>query len=135
MRHYDKFGISEAGERRRVRLARDAIRLGLVEAQDATAARAPAAQIESDSLSAGREAFARREWEAAADLLLAADAVESLGAGDLERLAEAALWADRHVAGYMSSVPKRLIAVPRSGAGPVVPKAECRHRSDRAAAL
>ena len=96
MHLYDKFGISEPGERRRVRLARDAIRLGLVEAQDATAACAPVAQMESDSLSAGREAFARREWEAAADLLLAADAVQSLVAGDLERLAEAALWADRH---------------------------------------
>ena len=28
-------------------------------------------------------------------------------------------------------MPKRWIAVPRSGAGPIVPKAECGHRCDR----
>ncbi len=47
------------------------------------------------SLKAGRDAIARHAWEDAFDLLSAADASESLGAEDLERLGEAAFWIGR----------------------------------------
>jgi hypothetical protein len=80
---YDKLRIPEGGERRRDRLAREAIKLGLVEA--------PVRASSDDPLRAGREAFARHEWERAAALLEAAD-----GADDLLLLGEALLWANRH---------------------------------------
>src|SRR5438128_1038994 len=80
---YDKLRIAEGGERRRVALAREAIRLGLVE----TSARASS----DDPLLPGREAFARHEWERAAALLAAAEAPD-----DLLLLGEALLWANRH---------------------------------------
>ncbi len=44
----------------------------------------------------GNEAFARRDWDTAVELLSAADSAGELGPEDLERLAEAALWADPH---------------------------------------
>jgi len=80
---YDKLRIGEGGERRRVALAREAIRLGLVDIP----ARAPT----EDPLQAGRESHARQEWEHAASLLAAAD-----HADDLVLLGEALLWANRH---------------------------------------
>jgi tetratricopeptide (TPR) repeat protein len=85
---YDKFAIAETGERRRVRLAREAIRRGAVTLGEIEAA--------SEALRAGREAFERRSWSRAVELLTAADTSTRLGADDLDRLAEAALWADRH---------------------------------------
>src|SRR5262245_61776604 len=96
MHLYDKFEIPETGERRRVRLAREAVRLGVVALGHPDGAAHQAASDAGDSLRAGNEAFARGEWESAAELLTAADSVEPLAAGDLERLAESALWADRH---------------------------------------
>jgi hypothetical protein len=95
MHLYDKFEIGDKGERRRVRLAREAIRLGLVPARGSSAD-VRNALVADESLHAGHEAFSRREWGTAAELLSAADSVEALDAGDLELLAEAALWADRH---------------------------------------
>src|SRR5262245_52716639 len=55
---YDKLGIEESGERRRVALARRALQLDLVDA--------PAGSAEKGSIDAiadGREAFAQHEWE------------------------------------------------------------------------
>ena len=80
---YDKLRITEGNERRRVALAREAIRLGLVEA--------PARVSADDPLHAGREAFARYEWERAAALLEGAE-----GPDDVLLLGEALLWANRH---------------------------------------
>ena len=51
----------------------------------------------------GNEAFARRDWDTAVELLTAADSTGGLGAEDLERLAEAALWADRHQASFAAN--------------------------------
>ncbi len=93
---YYKFGIGETGERRRVTLAREAFRRGAITADELGAASARLAARAGDSLRAGGEAFARRDWETAVELLSAADSAGELGAEDLERLAEAALWADRH---------------------------------------
>jgi tetratricopeptide (TPR) repeat protein len=89
---YEKFGIGETGAKRRVALAREAIRRGAVSLQDL--------RVRESSLAAGRDAIARRDWEAAFELLAAADSAEPLGADDLELLAEAALWADRHDASF-----------------------------------
>jgi hypothetical protein len=60
MHLYDKFAIPETGERRRVRLAREAVRLGVVSIADAGVAGARLADRPDDALRAGREAFARR---------------------------------------------------------------------------
>ena len=89
---YDKFEIREAGSKRRVELAREAIRCGAVSLQDL--------RVRESSLAAGREAVARRDWEAAFEQFSAADEDEPLGADDLELLAEAALWSDRHDASF-----------------------------------
>jgi len=51
--------------------------------------------VDSDSLAAGRSAFADHDWGRAFELLAAADAERSLDGADLERLAEAAAWS-RH---------------------------------------
>jgi ATP/maltotriose-dependent transcriptional regulator MalT len=83
---YDKLGIEESGERRRVALASRALQLGLVEA--------PAGLADTRSIDAiadGREAFARHEWERAATLLADADAPD-----DLLVLGEALLWSNQH---------------------------------------
>jgi DNA-binding CsgD family transcriptional regulator len=89
---YDKLGIVEGGERRRVALAREAIRLGLVEAP----ARLLPQSAGDDSLTAAREAFQLHRWEQAAELLAQADNREPLVAGDRLLLAEALMWANRH---------------------------------------
>jgi class 3 adenylate cyclase len=49
-----------------------------------------------DPLTAGRDAFARREWEHAYRLLTAADGERPLAPGDIESLAEAACWTRRY---------------------------------------
>jgi len=90
---YDKLGIGEGGERRRVALAREAIRLGLVEAP---ARLLPQSAAVDGSLAAAREAFQRHRWEQAAELLAQADNREPLAAGDRLLLAEALMWANRH---------------------------------------
>jgi tetratricopeptide (TPR) repeat protein len=91
---YDKFGIAEGGERRRVALAREAIRLGIGQSSRPPAETAPL----DAALVAGREAYGRNDWERCAALLTVADEVSSLGPADLVLLAEAHLWANRHEA-------------------------------------
>ena len=96
---YDKFEIREPGAKRRLALAREAIRLGVVSSDDLRAA----ARASEGSLAAGRDAVARHEWEAAFESLSAADAAEPLEPGDLELLGEAALWADWHDASFAAN--------------------------------
>src|SRR5262245_48691983 len=93
---YYKFGIGETGERRRVMLAGEAFRRGAITSDELSAESARLAARAGDSLRAGNDAFARRDWDTAVELLTAADSGGGLGAEDLERLAEAALWANRH---------------------------------------
>src|SRR5262245_63211967 len=83
---YEKRGIEESGERRRVALARRALQLGLVDAPSGSAEK-----HSIDAVAAGREAAARHEWERAARLLAEADAPD-----DLVLLGEALLWSNQH---------------------------------------
>src|SRR5215204_4875409 len=94
---YDKLGIGERGERRRVALAREAIRLGLVEAP---ARLLPPPALVDGSLAAAREAFQHHRWEEATELLAEADNREPLVAGDRLLLAEALMWANRHAESF-----------------------------------
>jgi hypothetical protein len=72
---YDKFGIQAAGGRRRVELAREAVRRGAVDLSvPGAGARAP--------LAAGREAFDRQDWETAWQRLREADAATPLDPPD-----------------------------------------------------
>ena len=96
---YDKFGIAESGERRRVRLAREAIRRGALADAEFEEARRRAAGA-ADPRQAGREAFARRDWDAAFELLSEADSREPLDAADLEHAGEAGYWTNRHEQSY-----------------------------------
>jgi class 3 adenylate cyclase len=54
--------------------------------------------MQSPSVIAGREAFGRADWRAAFDALLGADAISQLGADDLDRAAQAAMWVGEHEA-------------------------------------
>jgi hypothetical protein len=90
---YDKLGIAEGGERRRIALAREAFRLGVVDAPRSSPA---AAGLAEDPLAAGRDAYERHEWERGAELLEQAAAREPLAADDFVLLGEALLWANRH---------------------------------------
>jgi tetratricopeptide (TPR) repeat protein len=92
---YDKLRIADGGERRRVALAREAIRLGLVELPERQLA-VVAASDPDRSLAAAREAFQQHQWQEAADLLAEADAREPLSPDDLVLLGEALLWANHH---------------------------------------
>jgi tetratricopeptide (TPR) repeat protein len=92
---YDKLRIAEGGERRRVALARAAIRLGLVEVP-ARPVDSPAPSVRDGSLAAAREAFQHYRWEEAAGLLMEADAHQPLTPDDLLLLAEALMWANHH---------------------------------------
>jgi tetratricopeptide (TPR) repeat protein len=90
---YDKFGIQAAGVRRRVELAREAVRRGAVDLSvPGAGARAP--------LPAGREAFDRQDWETAWQRLREADAASPLEPPDLEKLGEAGFWTNRHEEAY-----------------------------------
>jgi tetratricopeptide (TPR) repeat protein len=84
---YDKFGIEPASGRRRVVLAREAIRRGAVGI-------APPASGQG-TLESGRYAFDRTDWETAWTLLSDADATSPLEPADLERLGEAGSWTNR----------------------------------------
>jgi tetratricopeptide (TPR) repeat protein len=95
---YDKFEIRETRAKRRLALAREAIRRGAISSDDLRAAARA-----SEDLLAGRDAVARHDWEAAFESLSAADAAEPLDPGDLELLAEAALWSDRHDMSFAAS--------------------------------
>ena len=90
---YDKFGIFEGDERRRVRLANAALSEGVVPRQSAAAA----PQEPESPLAEGRAAAALRNWTRAYELLSRADlAGAALSPDDLERLGEAAIWVGRH---------------------------------------
>jgi class 3 adenylate cyclase len=72
-----------------------------------------------NALEAGREALSRSAWHEAFDLLSAADAGGELGADDLERLGEAAMWAwrpDECIAAYERAFAKHVEAGDRQGA-------------------
>jgi tetratricopeptide (TPR) repeat protein len=78
---YDKFAIHGGTDRRRLNLANQAIRLGLV------------SRAEKDPLIAARAALAARSWDEAYKLFAAATITL---AEDLEALGEAAVWTARH---------------------------------------
>ena len=89
---YDKFGIDATGGRRRVTLAKEAIRRGAVDF---------AVQFRGQgALDAGRGAFGRQDWETAWQLLSEADAASPLEPADLEKLGEAGFWTNRHEESY-----------------------------------
>ena len=93
LRLYDKFGIYGDGERRRVRLANEAVRRGAVFADMSEEASASV----TDSLRAGRAALARKDWrQAFLHLSEQLSAAAALTAQDLEGLGEAALWTGHH---------------------------------------
>jgi ATP/maltotriose-dependent transcriptional regulator MalT len=94
---YDKLGIAAGGERRRVALAREAIRLDLVEAPARVLTRPT---VVDGSLTTAREAFQHRRWEEAAELFAEADSREPLVADDRLLLAEALMWANRHAESF-----------------------------------
>lgn len=97
LRLYDKFGIYEAGGRRRVTLANEAVRRGAVSVADLGGAADEAPAPTADPLEAGRLALARRAWHEAFPLLNeAASKGAALTAQDLEGLGEAALWTGDH---------------------------------------
>jgi tetratricopeptide (TPR) repeat protein len=92
---YDKFAIGDDSDRRRMRLAREALRRGAVTLPELAAA-STRAQGRDAALAAGRKAAAEREWERAFELLGEADAAEPLGADDLEHVGEAGYFTNRH---------------------------------------
>jgi hypothetical protein len=92
---YDKFQIPADGPNRRTALAREALRRNVIVVADLQ----PAARLtrhDEARLEEGRAAYEARDWETAFDLLDAADSLEPLGAADLERLADAGMWTNRH---------------------------------------
>jgi tetratricopeptide (TPR) repeat protein len=93
LRLYDKFEIWE-GTRRRVRLANEALRLGIVRLSGRIDHVRP--EDAGDPLEAGRAASMRREWEQAFAQLSAAAVRFPLGANDLELLGEAGWFSDHH---------------------------------------
>lgn len=92
---YDKFGIPASEPRRTVALARETLRRKAVSMPELEAASRRAA-ASGDPVNAGRDAFARRDWETAYTLLSAEDSVAPLPAEDMDRLAEAGWWTNRH---------------------------------------
>jgi DNA-binding transcriptional ArsR family regulator len=97
LRLYDKFGVYDRGERRRVRLAKEAIARGVAAVPAATAPGPPP----SGPLLEGRDAFERRDWDATWRLLQAANAEHPLEPDDLEKLGEAGYWSNRHEQSYL----------------------------------
>ena len=90
---YDKLAIDGAGEQRRLRLANEVLRRGIVGFADLGSTRDPRP---TGPLRAARQAHTGRRWEEAVDHFLAADAGTPLDAIDLDRLAESAFQALRH---------------------------------------
>ena len=90
LRLYEKFQIYSDAPRRRLLLANEARRLGLLEEPP---------QVGSEvagSADRGRDALGQRAWNEAYEALVAADAAGPLGPADLEALGEAAVWTDHH---------------------------------------
>ena len=96
LRLYDKFGIYEGGERRRVRLANEAVRSGAVAASDFTRRAGEPAAGSGSPLEDGRAALGHKDWPEAFALLSEAASHGTLSATDLEGLGEAALWTGHH---------------------------------------
>lgn len=97
LRLYDKFDVYEAAERRRVKLANEAVRRGAVSVADLAGSADVIPPPSTDALEAGRQAFARRAWHKAFALLTeAASSGAALTPQDLEGLGEAALWTAHH---------------------------------------
>lgn len=92
---YDKFEIPADGANRRTALAREAIRRNVIVLADLKLAAQPTKPDEA-ILAEGRAAHEVRDWEAAFELLDAMNSLEPLGAPDLERLADAGMWTNRH---------------------------------------
>jgi DNA-binding CsgD family transcriptional regulator len=92
LRLYDKLGIYSDEPKRRVSLANEALRLGLIHADESRVAIIDATTLAN----LGREAMASRSWDEAYEALAAADVAGSLKPRDLEALGEAALWTDHH---------------------------------------
>jgi hypothetical protein len=88
---YDKFEIPADGSRRRAALAREVIQRNVIGLADLQ----PPAQ-DGAMLEEGRSAYEAHDWETAFEFLDAADSAEPLGAADLERLADAGMWTNRH---------------------------------------
>ena len=92
---YDKFEIPADGLHRRVALAREVIRrnvIGLGDLQPSSRRRAQVGAM----LQEGRSAYEAHDWETAFQFLDAADSAEPLGTADLEQLADAGMWTNRH---------------------------------------
>ena len=92
---YDKFGIPEGADNRRLRLATEAVRVGIVALDGSRSALVTRASAPDRRVRTGHAALLRRAWAEAYDALAAADAVGPLTATDLNGLAEAALWTGR----------------------------------------
>ena len=84
---YGKFEIGSGVGRRRIVLAREAVNRGAVDLGPQIREQGP--------VEAGRDAFARKDWESAWMLLSEADATSPLEPADLERLGEAGSWTNR----------------------------------------
>src|SRR5438093_3077370 len=85
---YDKFEIYEDGQRRRIRLANEALRRGVV----SVGGDVPGSDVAATDLVAqGRRLLADHAWEHAFDVLTAADAAGGLDADGLAALGEAAV--------------------------------------------
>lgn len=93
LRLFDKFEIYSDAPKRRLRLANEVLRLGLISIDEPQ--HAGVAEV-SGLADRGREALGRRRWDEAYEALAAADAAGSLGPADLEALGEAAVWTDHH---------------------------------------
>jgi hypothetical protein len=87
---YLKFGIAKE-PRRRLLLANEAIRAGAISTMDLEAS-PPVGAAGDDVVAGGRAAVDRHDWTLGHELLKAASERQTLGADDLERLAQAALW-------------------------------------------
>jgi class 3 adenylate cyclase len=72
------------------------------------------APVETGSLAQARDAFERRDWQRAFELLTAADAEERLGPEDLERLGEAARWS-RHFDAVLDAFERAAAGWERAG--------------------
>ena len=93
LRLYDKFQIYSDAPRRRLLLANEARRLGLISIEEPQRV----GTVEASRLAGrGREALDRRAWNEAYEALAAADAAGPLDPADLEALGEAAVWTDHH---------------------------------------
>ena len=93
LRLYDKFQIHSDEPRRRVRLANEALRVGVGEGGEPQ----PVGSVDNSDLAVhGHEAMSRRLWDEAYEVLAAADTAGSLEPADLEALGEAAVWTDHH---------------------------------------